>query len=83
MKVNLEAATWRVEAQSNGVTAEDMKGILRMARKMERALSSGPMAISTSEAGEVTNSMGSEFTLMSRTSLRDRENGSMERDING
>lgn len=56
MMESLEEEIWKEEALRAGVMAEDTREILRMARKMEKAHSFGPLEINILAAGGQTSS---------------------------
>jgi hypothetical protein len=83
MRENSEWAIWKAKALRYGATAESMKEISRMAKKMVKEHSYGLMEINILAVGEMISNTALVSITMSRIVQRSKENGSTGRDING
>jgi hypothetical protein len=63
--------------------AEDMRVILRMAKRMVKVPSFGQMETNILEVGEMTNNMASASTIMLKIAQRNRVSGSTAKDTLG
>jgi hypothetical protein len=83
MRVNLDSQIWKVKGWRHGLMEEDMKEILRMARKTGKEFSCGLLESNILEVGDQESSTPLVSCTIVRMALKNKESGAMERELDG